>query len=417
MYSGISGAVLFTFVGDHKGDLFGSSVAVLGDLDHDGYPELAVGAPQNHPQVGAGYVKVFSGKTGQALATIPGTAVGDDFGSAIAGAGDLDGDGTPDLWIGAPQVAGRGPGFAVALSGKTGSPLRVLTGRAALDAFGASIAGGRDVDGDGTPDAWIGAPGDDRAALDAGSCTLVSGKTRAVVWIATGAAGDRFGAAVALAGDVDGDGVVDLLSGAPGMANTGAVVVLSGKARAPLYTLAGQKTGEAFGATVAPLGDIDRDGRADFVAGAPNLDTAALDVGAARVFSGAAQTLWSDVHQLGLKTSGRQQLTVDVGSAHAGRGYQLFGCISGAHPGVVVQHLPILLNIDWYTEVTMAGANTGPFVGFRGTLDAAGRATAAVVLPASLPVLPDFTLWHVAVVFDAAGLRFATNPTTLRLVH
>ena len=100
------GAGGFVGVIDNQ-DNFGSAVAPLDDLDGNGVPDLAVGAPQD-PEIGAGYVSVFSGKTGELLATHWGEAVGDRFGAAIAGAGDHDGDGVPDLLIGAPGRRDRG---------------------------------------------------------------------------------------------------------------------------------------------------------------------------------------------------------------------------------------------------------------------------------------------------------------------
>ncbi len=222
---------------------------------------------------------------------------GSHAGAALA-VGDLDGDGVPDLAIGAPAYAGEqepatGAVFVVAggresLESELLEPSSLLVGQADGEYFGASLAIG-DVDGDGTNDLIIGAPGrpDDptfagKVYVVSGSVLPFSGTVVALALVVEGAeVGSRFGAAVAVPGDVNGDGVDDFLIGAPestcgaGAACGAAYFFLGSSSAVPpapgsadlLWT--GTENGERTGAYVAGTGDIDQDGMADMAIGSP----------------------------------------------------------------------------------------------------------------------------------------------------
>src|SRR5262249_17042787 len=142
---------------------FGNSVAALGDVDGDGVGDYAIGAPRFGSGAGvlpSGYVKVFSGATGNELARIGGRA-GDQVGWSVAGSGDIDGDGEPALLVTAIALKERGGVLGFNLSGAR--PKKVLSivwpfeGR--LPFFGTGLAGIEDVTGDGLRDVVIGAEG------------------------------------------------------------------------------------------------------------------------------------------------------------------------------------------------------------------------------------------------------------------
>ena len=140
-------------------DQVGSSVAGVGDLDGDGYADFAFGAIQDARLSGKGYVRVYSGRTGDLLQAWSGDAVGDGFGVSIASPGDLDLDGTPDVVVGAtPTAKSVKTGYVRVFSGATGKVIRTLRGDSAGDLFGVSLAGLGDVNGDKLPTSRSGRP-------------------------------------------------------------------------------------------------------------------------------------------------------------------------------------------------------------------------------------------------------------------
>ena len=162
------------------------------------------------------------------------TGEGDDaVGAALAGAGDLDGDGLPDIAVGAPGTSG-GDGavhlFVRPLTDGIAVPWATLEGGGS-EAAGTALALADDYDGDGQPDLAVGAPLNDSGGTDAGMAYLFSGlepgtepMTTAYVRFQGEAEGDQAGTAVAGLGDITGDGWPDFGIGAPFAENSGAEV-------------------------------------------------------------------------------------------------------------------------------------------------------------------------------------------------
>ena len=145
--SGKDGSVLRTFTGQSSGDLFGFSVSGIGDLDNDGFDDVLIGAPQTGSA--PGYAKVYSGKTSAVIFTFNGLNGGDRFGQSVSDIGDVNTDGFGDIAIGAPRDAtASNPGYVRLYSGKDGSFLRQLDGTSAGDQFGFSIKRAGLVDSD-----------------------------------------------------------------------------------------------------------------------------------------------------------------------------------------------------------------------------------------------------------------------------
>jgi hypothetical protein len=275
-----------------QGGIYGGAIAVVPDLNGDGIDDFVVGAPDetvNGIQE-AGRVYVYSGATRQLIRTIvsptPLTAGG--FGSSVGGVPDVNNDGRGDIAIGAPRESTLDTPFcgkAYIFSGATGqliaqmvSPARRTGGN-----FGAAVAGLTDVNGDGRGNVAIGAPGDNPGASPA-ACGRVyiyrwNGglflTVRAPVELVNG----NFGASVAMVPDVNGDGRADLIVGAPRVhhaqfsepIHVGRAYLIDGTTgramrhlRSPAYTQNG-----FFGTSVAGLTDITGDGHGDFVVGAP----------------------------------------------------------------------------------------------------------------------------------------------------
>ncbi len=204
---------------------------------------------------------------------------GDLLGMALTSAGDLNGDGVPDLLVSASQMGAlqAQPGYVLALSGSDGARLLRLDGASGGDAFGRSVASVADVDGDGVRDIAVGAPGADLRGPEAGAVHLYSGRSGTPLWVSQGdRGGDALGVALCALGDVDGDGTPDLaaaaLQPAQGPTNDpgfGYVRALSGADGSPLFTARGSAEASDLGRLLAPLGDINGDGLPDLAASAP----------------------------------------------------------------------------------------------------------------------------------------------------
>jgi hypothetical protein len=239
--------VLQVHMGAAGGDHFGQAVAAFGDLDQDGAADFAVGAGQGGTLLG-GYVTVYSGATGAVLATIQGQHAYDFFGSTLAPAGDVNGDGWPDLAIGAwgDDLGATGVntnyGSVSVLSGEwvartalgqtplTPQFLLVVGGPQPGDGLGTAIAAIGDLDFDGRADLAIGASQNHSGPITGpGFVELVSGRSGALLWRKFGdVTGDGFGSAIAAAGDLDSNSVPDVLVGAPASQSGGS---FSGMAR------------------------------------------------------------------------------------------------------------------------------------------------------------------------------------------
>ena len=283
---------------------FGFGVAMVGDMDGDGFADYAIAAPAD-PAGGPGAGRVFIYRGGPAHASegpawvITGQS-GDLLGSALASAGDLDGDGYADLLIGAPAgttAAPLLPGRVLIVYGGPVFGARapvMLTGPAARSRFGASLVALGAYQG--SNDLAIGAP---QASNDAGLVEIFHGGPAPSVpfEILHGRfAGDEFGTAVAAAGRMRGGAFADLAVGAPFNSDAAvwagkAYLYLGGAApdTTPARAYAGAHAGDLLGQSVAGAGDLDGDGRDDLVIGAPGAEVGALiDAGRAYVVLGAA---------------------------------------------------------------------------------------------------------------------------------
>jgi hypothetical protein len=292
--------------GEAAGDAFGVCVASAGDVNKDGYGDVIVGAYQNDARgANAGRAYVFFGGPKpheRPDMVLSGEAAGDAFGYAVASAGDVNHDGYSDVVVGAYENSARGAGAGRAYiffggARPDAAPDAVLTGEAAGDRFGISVSGAGDVNGDGFGDVIVGAYQNDAGGNDAGRAYVFFGGTRPDdrpdVTMTGASTGDAFGFSVAGVGDANKDGFADVAVGAyhngAGGKDAGRVYVYYGAASPsdrPALVLTGEAAGDAFGYAIAPAGDTNGDGFADVTVGAYGNDAGGSAAGRAYVFFG-----------------------------------------------------------------------------------------------------------------------------------
>ncbi|MFN7143810.1 MAG: integrin alpha, partial [Myxococcota bacterium] len=256
------------WLGEAPGDYAGTSVALAGDVDGDGDGDLLVGAPGNDAGgAGGGRVYLLRGP----------------FADGVAGLGDA-----PATFTGASTAASRVRAHGSATGG---------------DALGDAVAGVGDLDGDGLADVALGAGGSDAAGDDSGEVWLLRGPITDGDHRSADADARRFGpgpgayagAALAGAGDLDGDGLDDVLVAADGWEGGRVYVLLgpvadgAGDLAETGPVLAGANVGDVAGWAVAGAGDTDADGRREVLVGAPGVDVAGVDAGAVYLVRDAAR--------------------------------------------------------------------------------------------------------------------------------
>lgn len=291
---------------------FGAAVAINGDFDGDGHADVVVGAPHEQDTAFAGddngCVRVFSGITGGLLYSRYGwfDYSIDELGTSVDFIGDLDGDGADEFAVGALGYAPFGgvlgyTGYVEVIGSKFFWRVVAQTVNTGL---GASVRCAGDVNGDGVPDVVIGEPWFDRFSKgvpfpDCGRVIVCSGVDGSEIWEVSGAAGDLLGSSVDRLGDVNGDGRADIVVGSPmAFGTSGSIMALDGATSYQLFTVAGDGVNDQLGASVCGLrGDISGDGIPDVVAGAPGYDasdSSPLQYGYARTYSGLDGTFFYD---------------------------------------------------------------------------------------------------------------------------
>jgi FG-GAP repeat len=327
VYSGRTGRRIYRLPGE-PGDFQGNAIADAGDTNGDGVHDIISGAIGNSGNGGPGRAYLYSGRSGRLLHMWEGTGANDQLGAAVATAGDVNHDGFDDVLVGANGVDGIGvdSGAVYVFSGRTYKVLRRYDGAHAGDNFGSGtdwvaphkvvigafgeaggggahvflgghelfslapppgaavfgqffVAGVGRVDGDRTADIYA---ADYAAAGRNGYAAVYSGRDGSVIHAWPGANGEGTGPGRE-AGDVNFDGRMDLAVGSyragDGAPMAGRVDVRSGRTGRVLRTITSTTAGEQLGFDAVGVGDVSRDGRPDLLLSAAEGDTVYLVAG------------------------------------------------------------------------------------------------------------------------------------------
>ncbi|MCC7141715.1 MAG: FG-GAP repeat protein, partial [Candidatus Eisenbacteria bacterium] len=280
-----------------------------------GRAEFAVGAPSFGPN-DEGQVWVYKGNSSALLnnrTVLSGSVANEDFGRTVAGPGDVNGDGFRDLIVGSPLFGngeaneGRVQLFLGSASGIATTASWSYEPNVASVQLGFRLSAAGDVNGDGFADFVVGTPRYTNGQTREGRAWLFlgspSGAGSAPAWtFESNQANSQFGASVANAGDVNGDGLGDVLIGADSydtnLTDAGQAFLFlgtpTGLAASPSATYPGNQSGGSFGRSVATAGDVNGDSFADFLIGAPNQDGAFTDAGRVHLYLGRAVVLPQD---------------------------------------------------------------------------------------------------------------------------
>lgn len=288
----------------------GMAIAQLGDLTGDGMPELGVGA--TNVSLEPGQVIVYNGATLAVMGTLHGEVEFGEFGRAIGDAGDVNGDGVPDIIVGEPiasypdevdpSIPHNFAGQAFIFSGSDFSLIRRLRRpvehiRGFGAAFGNSVDGVGDINGDGYSEVIVGVPDATGFVGEVGDAYVFDGATGGIIYRVQGgppASAPRWGTVVRGVGDVDGDAIPDFAVSGTELplrtifpAGPGRMKVYSGVNGLVLLEIVGDVNLDAFGSSF-DTGDVNGDGFLDYFVGAENAN--GRD-GLAMLFLGQAMTV------------------------------------------------------------------------------------------------------------------------------
>jgi hypothetical protein len=352
-----AGAASARLESDEAGASMGASVAAAGDVNRDGYGDLIVGAPGfDSGQTDEGAAFVFLGSASGIANSTPGTAsaqlesnqAGALFGGSVAGAGDTNGDGYADVIVGAEAYdngqTDEGAAFlflggaAGIANGNPSTASARLESDQANALLGGSVASAGDTNRDGYADVIVGADRYDNGQNDEGAAFVFLGSASGMTNGTPATASARlesdqadalFGASVAGAGDVDGDGYSDVIVGADryddGQTDEGAAWIFlggiaDGTPASAATQLESNQAGALFGGSVAGVGDVNRDGYADVAVGAEAYDNGQTDEGAAFLFLGSALGVASGNPGTAATRLESDQMSAFLGGSVAGAG-------------------------------------------------------------------------------------------------
>jgi hypothetical protein len=299
--SGLPATANWSALGENTNDFFGMSVSTSGDVNGDGYSDIIIGS--NNYSNNRGKVYAYYGNASGLPTTASWTAMGENndnlFGWSISTAGDLNGDGYCDIIIGAIGYSSKGRIYVYYGNGSgLASWSWTADGENTYDGFGWSVSVAGDVNGDGLSEVIAGAC---HYSNYKGKVYLYYGSPIGIGsypnWFATGENNnDHFGYRVFIAGDVNGDGYSDVVIGANGFSNYKGKVYAyygssTGLSTSPNWTATGESNSDMLGYSISTAGDVNRDGYSDVIIGVPGHNGGNYGQGKVYVYYGGSTGL------------------------------------------------------------------------------------------------------------------------------
>ncbi|MBC8405597.1 MAG: FG-GAP repeat protein [Planctomycetes bacterium] len=422
--SGATGSTIWTHTSAVSNRQFGTALGSGLDINSDGYQDLIAGmsSADDGGLIEAGKISVLDGKDGSFIGHIYATSSYAHFGTSVASAGDLNADGVDDIIVGVPDKSPSGitsAGRVTIISGNyllTGSGSKYvgwIDGIWSNGQFGHSVCGLGDQDGDGVNEFAVGEPYADLSTtlVEAGFAYVYSGAslTKLATFI-SGGDHDHFGYTVAPAGDMNSDGVIDLLVGAPDRGTGGSALTFSIRELGWLNEWVGGYTFAKFGAVMTTIGDLDGNNTAEYMVCAPELTLPISKEGQARIY-GIDPFLRLSKYTASL-AGDTVEFYADFESTHVLDYYRFLFSWAGDGPDSSIGLL-VPLTADSAFHKSVAGTFPPIFSNGTGQLGSGAKATATLSFASTLPIAPGTQLYCCVVAAD----RFTYSPQTSSIVQ
>ncbi len=400
-------------MGEYDYSYFGGAIASAGYVNADRTPDIIVGAwnSNNGTFYDSGAAYIFSGADGSLIRKFSGSGSNQRFGNSVAGIGDINGDFVDDQLVGIPfkYLGGNGyGGRAIAYSGSDGSIIHQWDGYIDGSTMGWSVSGADDLNGDGVNDAVISsAYANIGSKTQAGRVHVYSGADGSLIYQWDGESRiDIFGSSVAGVGDMDGDGVGEVVVGAynadrNGTDEEGAVYIYSGATGSLIYRQLGN-TDDILGHAVASLGDVDQDGHDEALVSALGFDANGVNRSGQVSVLRFTPGLYAEFDQVSAANGGIIEYDVDFPAIYAGSAYKILISASGVGP--TNYGVPIPLTVDGLVMNTNAGNYPVLQHAMHGTLGIRGDADASISVPSGLSSALIGNVYYLAAIAGPFGL-------------